>query len=95
MNPPRQSRPKNRRNRQQRAKRQAGDVWANVAELAAPAPIVPTSAPSALINSLGPPPLQNQSEMVGHYLAAVVERAAAVANALAASAGLLADVAED
>jgi hypothetical protein len=95
VNQPRQSRPKNPRNRQQQAKRPAGDVWYSVAELAAPAPIVPTSAPSALIDSLGPPPLQNQSQVAGHYLAAVVERAATVANALAASAGLLADVAED
>ena len=95
MKQPRQPRPKNRRNRQQQPKRPAADVWRSVAELAAPEPIVPTSAPSALINSLGPPPLQNQSHVVGHYLAAVVERAATVANALAASAGLLADVDED
>jgi hypothetical protein len=49
------------------------------------------SGPSALVDSLGEPPLGARSAVAQHYLAAVVERAAAVATALAASAGVLAE----
>ena len=66
-------------------------VWAPVPAAAAPAPIVPAPDPALLVRSLGDPPLQGQGAVAGHYLAAVVERAATVAIALAASAGQLAD----
>ena len=58
-------------------------------------PIRPAPAPTALIDSLGQPPLRGQSSAAEHYLAAVIERAASVATALAASAGVLADLDED
>ena len=56
-----------------------------------PEPIIPAADPTALLRSLGDPPLQGQGAVAEHYLAAVVERAAGLATALAATAGLLAD----
>jgi hypothetical protein len=56
-----------------------------------PDPIKPAADPTALIDSLGPPPLRGHSSTAEYHLAAVIERAAAVATALAASAGLLAE----
>jgi len=47
--------------------------------------------PAALLESLGSPPLRGHASAADHYIAAVVERAAAVATALAASAGVLAE----
>ncbi|HWC38477.1 MAG TPA: hypothetical protein VG476_08100 [Acidimicrobiales bacterium] len=47
--------------------------------------------PTALVRSLGPPPLPGQTAYAEHYLAAVVERAAAMAGAVAAAAGISAE----
>jgi hypothetical protein len=44
-----------------------------------------------LLRSLGDPPLQGQATAAAHYAAAVVERASALATALAAAGGLLGD----
>ena len=44
-----------------------------------------------MLRSLGDPPLQAHSITAGHYLAAVVEKAAGLAVALAATADLLVD----
>lgn len=66
------------------------DLWRPVPQLADPAPIVPASDPTLMIRSLGDPPLQGQGAVAEHYLAAVVERAAGLATALAAAGGLLA-----
>jgi hypothetical protein len=60
-----------------------------------PEPITPATDPTALLESLGAPPLRAHGGAAEHYLAAVVERAAAVATALAASAGLLAEAPEE
>jgi hypothetical protein len=60
-----------------------------------PAPVATPSDPTALLRSLGDPPLPGQGAAAERYLAAVVERAAALAAALAASAGLLAGPDED
>lgn len=46
-------------------------------------------APSALVESLGPPPLPGRETLAAHYFAAVYERAASTAVALAAASGLL------
>lgn len=77
----------------QRSKRP--DLWRPVPPLADPAPIASVEDPTALIRSLGDPPLQGQAAVAEHYLAAVVERAASMATALAASAGLLASPDQD
>ncbi len=86
------SQPRNRSRRRrggQKAKR--ADLWRPVPQLADPEPIVPAPDPSALLRSLGDPPLQGQGAVAEHYLAAVVEKAAGLATALAVAAGLLAD----
>jgi hypothetical protein len=54
---------------------------------AAPAPVRPSGHPTALIKSLGTPPLPNAG-VAQHYFEAIYERAAALAIALATSAGL-------
>ena len=50
--------------------------------------IRPATHPTALVRSLGPPPLPGGGVLPQHYFDAVYERAAALAVALAASAGL-------
>ena len=103
MNPPRrkpqgpgqgqgqgQGRPRNQnQNQRQRPKPKRVDLWRPVPQLPPPDPIQPATDPAALLRSLGDPPLQGQGAVAEHYLASVVERAAGLANALAASAGLL------
>ena len=44
-----------------------------------------------VLRSLGDPPLAGQGAVAEHYMGAVVDRAAGLATALAAAAGLLAD----
>ena len=88
MNPPR-NQPRRRRSSQQRRQKPRG-LWAAVPAPDPPEPIAPVSDPSALIDSLGAPPLKGHSSVAEHYLAAVVERAATLATGLADVAGLLA-----
>jgi len=65
------------------------DMWRPVPELPEADPITPIDDPTALLRSLGDPPLPGNRLAAGHYLATVVERAAVLATALAASADLL------
>jgi hypothetical protein len=89
MSPPRRKRTNPARsNRPPRPK--ALDMWRSVPELPDPEPVAPTTDPAVLIRSLGDPPVPGNAIVAGHYLATVVERAAALATALAASADLLA-----
>ncbi|HEX4866666.1 MAG TPA: hypothetical protein VFV32_03475 [Acidimicrobiales bacterium] len=67
------------------------DLWHLVPALPDPEPIVPSTEPRMLIRSLGDPPLAGQGAVAEHYMGAVVDRAAGLATALAAAAGLLAD----
>jgi hypothetical protein len=85
--PPRK--PQSRRRRSNKQKKPA-DVWRAVPELADPGPIKPANNPMAVLSSLGDPPLQGQGAVAEHYMAAVVQRAAGLATALAAAADLLA-----
>ena len=90
--PPPKKKPASRRRRSGAKKSgggAGGDLWRAVPAVPPPAPIVPAARPSALIRSLGDPPLQGQGAVAEHYLAAVVERAAGLAAALAAAGGLL------
>jgi hypothetical protein len=66
------------------------DIWRPVPPLPDPAPIRPAVDPTALLRSIGAPPLRARSDMAEAYLLAVSERAAGLATALAAAAGLLA-----
>jgi hypothetical protein len=52
-------------------------------------PIRPVPDPGAMVRSLGPPPLFGGGGNAEHYFAAVYERAAMLAGALAAASGLL------
>ena len=81
--------------KRRRKKAKGFDVWRPGGTLPAPEPIVPLRDPTALLRSLGDPPLQGQSQVAQHYLGAVVERAAGLATALAAAAGLLAQPSDD
>jgi hypothetical protein len=65
------------------------DIWRPVPPLPDPEPIVPASDPTALLRSIGSPPLRARSDMAEAYLVAVAERASRLAEALAAAAGLL------
>jgi hypothetical protein len=47
------------------------------------------------LRSLGDPPTIGGNVVTGHYFSAIVERAAAVAAALAVSAGVLAESSDD
>lgn len=67
------------------------DLWQPVPALPDPEPIVPTTDPRVVLKSLGDPPLAGQGAVGEHYLGAVLDRAAALATALAAASGLLAD----
>ena len=67
------------------------DLWRPVPPVPDPEPIQPATDPSALLRSIGAPPLRGRSDMAEAYLLAVVERAAGLATALAAAAGLLAE----
>jgi hypothetical protein len=92
---PRKKPAQRRRRSSGKAKAAAGDVWRPVARVPVPEPIVPAARPSAMLRSLGDPPLQGQGQVAEHYLAAVVERAAGLASALAAAGGLLASAGGD
>ena len=98
MNQPRRQRPQGSRNRNQRQRPkgpQASDLWRPVPQLPEPEPIQPVGDPTALLRSLGDAPLQGQGAVAEHYLGHVIERAANLAAALAASAGLLGQPTDD
>jgi len=67
------------------------DLWRTGLPLPDAEPITPVDDPTALVRSLGDPPLPGNRLPASHYVATVVERAAVLASALAASAGLLAE----
>jgi len=67
------------------------DLWHLVPALPDPEPITPTTDPRMLVRSLGDPPLAGQGAVAEHYMGAVIDRAAGLATALAAAAGLLAE----
>jgi hypothetical protein len=90
------SAPRRKQQRRRGAQRPAAlDLWRAVPSVTEPAPIAPPTDATALLRSLGDPPLQGQGAVATHYLAAVIERAAVLATALAATAGLLAEPEED
>jgi hypothetical protein len=53
-------------------------------------PVEATTDPTAMIRSLGPPPLAGHETVAEHYFAAVYDKAVGLAGALAAAAGLTA-----
>ena len=81
----------NQRKRGGGGKAKPVDIWRPVPPLPDPEPIVPAVDPTALLRSIGAPPLRARSDMAEAYLVAVAERAAGLATALAAAADLLAE----
>jgi len=71
------------------------EFWRAAPEPPEPPDIVPANDPTALLRSMGPPPLPGQQNVALPYLEAVVQRAAILATALAASADLLDDGSDD
>ena len=100
MNAPQQQRKQGGGNRRRKSggggnRPRPVDLWQPVPALPDPSPIEPALDPRALLRSLGDPPLAGQGAVAEHYLGAVVDRAAGLATALAAAAGLLGGPAED
>jgi hypothetical protein len=82
--------------RKTQMRRTNGSVTAAAHDIWKPVPVPPDVVPitaarhaDTLVCSLGDPPLGAKSVIAGHYLATVIERAAILATALAASADLL------
>jgi hypothetical protein len=67
------------------------EIWRVVPEPPAPEPVVPAADPTALVRSLGTPPLTGQAAVAEQQLAKVVLRASTLATALATATGLLAE----
>ena len=86
---PRNARPAQHRTSHPR-RRTPADIWRTAAPLPDVAPITVPDEVGALLRSLGDPPMIAGSVITSHYFTAVIERAAAVAAALALSADLLA-----
>ena len=69
----------------------ARDFWGSVESIPdVVTPIRPATDASALIRSLGTPPLAGHEVISEHYFRAVYDRAAGLATAIAAGNGLLA-----
>jgi hypothetical protein len=71
------------------AKRTPIDIWQEAGALPDVEPVIPSNDPTALVRSLGEPPLAD-AEAVLIQFATVIERSASIAAALALSAGVLA-----
>jgi hypothetical protein len=65
--------------------------WGRAETGGEPPKIRPTGDPSAVVRSLGPPPLPLDQALVERHLTAVYEEAVRAATALAAANGLLVD----
>jgi hypothetical protein len=89
MNQPRRKRPEQRRTARPKRPTPA-DIWRTADPLPDVEPITIPDEVGALLRSLGDPPVIAGSVIASHYFTAVIERAAAVAAALALSADLLA-----
>jgi len=70
-------------------KTSARDFWGTDRDDDTIALIRPSDDPTAMIRSLGPPPLPSRETVAEHYFVAVYEKATALATALAAASDLL------
>jgi hypothetical protein len=95
MSQPQARRPEKRRNKHaKRPAQRMPDLWRDPAPLPDVEPIAVPAEVSAMLRSLGDPPMNNGAA-AGHYFSTVIERAAAVAVALAVSADVLAGMDRD
>ncbi len=90
-----QRRRPNQRGSNQAKRRTSVDVWRTPDPLPDVEPIAVPHEVGALMRSLGEPPMIGGSVAPGHFFKAVIERAAAIAVALALSADLLAQPDDD
>jgi hypothetical protein len=94
MSPPRRRKAPERSNARRRTKPQR-DFWGDEALFESPAEqIRPADDPTVMLRSLNSPPLPGRETVAVHYFAAVAEKAASLAVALAAASELL-DAADD
>jgi len=78
--------------RRRRGKKpKAVDLWRPVPGLEPPAPIERANDATAVMRSLGAPPLKGQGTLAEQHLALAVERASDMAMALAHAGGLAAE----
>jgi hypothetical protein len=84
-----QRRRPNQRGTNQAKPRPSVDVWRTPDPLPDVEPVAVPHEVGALLRSLGDPPMIGGSVAPGYYFKAVIERAAAIAIALALSADLL------
>ncbi len=92
MNRPQRTR-SNQRRKPASKRPSPADIWRVPAPLPEVEPVAVASDPGLLLRSLGDPPIHGGvggGTAAGHYFDAVVQRAAAIALALAVSADLLA-----
>ncbi len=89
------NKPQPRRNSQPRppAEPTPAEFWRIAPKAAVPARITPAADPTALVRSLGRPPLEHTG--ADRYLAGVAQRAAGLATALAVAADILATTDDD
>lgn len=80
----------NQRRKTQSRRSGAAEMWRSPGPLPDLEPVAVSQDVSALIKSLGEPPMNGGKE-AGYYFGTVIERAAAIAAALALSADLLVD----
>ena len=80
---------KERRNERQVAEPTPAEFWRIPPKAALPSPIKPATDPTALLRSLGRPPLDHAG--ADRYLGTVAQRAAGLATALAVAADILAE----
>ena len=77
------------RSKPRRAQSNDGDFWGTEGSEDVIDVIDPSDEPTALISSLGPPPLPGIGPDALYPLASVYDKAAALAKAVAAASGLL------
>ena len=80
-----------RRGSRSKSKKQAStrNFWGAEPEPVEPVVIRPSVEPSAMVHSLGPAPLAGRENVSEHYFTVVYDKAAALATALGAAAGLV------
>lgn len=90
------ARRKSKRNRRGRGRsgqaltaRTAGDFWGDVDKLPVVDSVTLTTDPSAVVRSLGRPPLAGHEAVSEHYFRAVYEQAVVLAGVLATAGDLL------
>ncbi len=95
MSQPRRRKAQGRQGPNRARKPSPRDFWGREDFDDEPADLIrPSEDPTAMIRSLGPPPLPGRETVSEHYFAAVYDKAASLAIALAAASGLL-DMSEE